>query len=129
MNENKHRVTVVVDPEFGTRLHDLLIEEAVWIVDSSTNAPVIHAIWHDRKSKTSTEVTCFKFDSHASPEDWLIAELSTIELHHGEYSHDPPWSVLNAVGVPWSDRIASELAEFGFTQHVDTPLGFEAQKE
>jgi hypothetical protein len=127
MNENKHRVTVVVDPEFGTRLRDLLTEEAVWVVDSSTNAPVIHAIWHEQKTTTSTEVTSFKFDTDASPEDWLIYELSTIELHHGEYSHDPPWSVLNVVGVPWSDRIAGELAELGFTQHVDTPLGFEAR--
>jgi hypothetical protein len=129
MNTIEHRVTVIVDLEFVIRLRDLLAEEAIWIVNSSTNAPVIQTIWKEHSTTTRAELTSFKFDPKGTPEDWLVSELATIELHHGEYSHDPAWSILNAVGVSWSDRIARELAELGFSEHVNTALGFEARRK
>lgn len=127
--ETPYRVTVVVDPEFGTRLRDLPVGESAWVVDSAANHPVIVSLWQNLKTGVANGITSFQCDSNATPEDWLISELGTIDLHHGEYSHNPPWSVLNVVGVPWSDRIARELAECGFTHHTDTELGFEARKQ
>jgi hypothetical protein len=129
MKREEHCVTVVVDPEFGIRLRELLTEEAIWIVDSLTNAPVAQTIWKEKEAGAETELTVFKVDPNGTPEDWLISELATIDLHHGEYSHDPAWSILNVMGVSWSDRIARELADLGFFRYRELPLGFEARKQ
>jgi len=129
MNKTEHCVTVVVDPEFGTRLREFSAEEAIWIVDSPTNTPFVQTIWGDKEAGAETELTVFKVDPNRTPEDWLISELTTIDLHHGEYSHDPAWSVLNVIGVSWSDRIARELADLQFFRCRDFPLGFEARKQ
>jgi hypothetical protein len=129
MNNKPYRVTVVVDPGFGAQLLDLPSGEPAWVVDSAENHPPIEAIWRERKAGHLEGITAFKFNASASREDWLVSELDAIELHRGEFSHTPPWSVLNVVGVPWSDRIMQELAGFGFTEHVDTPYGFEAKRK
>ena len=59
-----------------------------------------------------TGYTTFKVDPQGHPEDWLVSELETIDLHHGEMSHDPPYSVLNVIGVSWSLRIQEALGKF-----------------
>ena len=72
--------------------------------------------------------TIFKVDGDGRPEDWLLDHLRTIDLHRGEYSHDPPWSVINVIGTPWSDNIRSALSQLGFAEHEDTAGGFIAKK-
>jgi len=129
MMEKPYRVTVVVDPQFGTRLRDLPAGEPAWVVDSGENHRVIASLRQSLKTGVADGITSFKCDSDATPEDWLISKLGTIDLHHGEDSHNPPWSVLNVVGVSWSDRLARELAQLGFKHHADTELGFEARKQ
>ena len=74
-------------------------------------------------------LSSFKVDRTAQPQDWLISELETIELHHGEFSHDPPWSRINVIGTKWTERIHKELERLWFKSHLDTPDGFEAAKE
>jgi hypothetical protein len=54
--------------------------------------------------------------------------LAEIDVHHGEYSHDPAWSRINVIGANWTERIQKELERFGFTAHLDTREGFEATK-
>jgi len=100
------------------------------VVDSQDNQPVIRALWDERKTTDYFVcITSFKFDSETTPEDWLISELATIDLHHGEFSHDPPYSILNVIGVKCSDRIQMELDELGFNQYKPTPEGFIAIRE
>jgi hypothetical protein len=48
------------------------------------------------------------------PDEEVIRMLDTIEEHHGEYSADPPYSILEFIGCPDSERLRSALAEFGF---------------
>jgi hypothetical protein len=130
MNEKPYRIHVIVDASSGERIRDLPIEEPRWVVESADNLPIVQALWRERKTTNHLEgITSFKVDSKATPEDWLVSELSSIELHHGEFSHNPPWSVLNVIGVRWSERISSELGQFGFTEHVDTAIGFEAKRK
>lgn len=76
-----------------------------------------------------TGITSFKFNPHGTPEDWLVSHLSIIDLHHGELSHDPPYSILNVIGVEWSYRIQEELGQFGFDRHETTAEGFVATRE
>ena len=71
-------------------------------------------------------ITTFKFPEGSSPEDILINELDKIDLHHGIYSADPSYTVIEAIGADISDKIKSSFAEFGFDQLVPTPQGFQA---
>ncbi len=76
-----------------------------------------------------TGITSFKYNSETAPDDWLIGILSPVDLHHGEYSHDPPYSILNVIGVEWSEKIQEELSRFGFDKHEETRRGFVARRK
>ena len=125
-----YRVHVVVDPHYGERIRDLPVGEPAWVVDSIDNKPIIRTIWQQRKTTEKIEgITSFVVDGNATPEDWLISELYTIDLHHGELSHNPAYSVLNVVGIGQSDRLRKALAEIGLTEIKNTADGFEARRK
>jgi hypothetical protein len=130
MKVRPYSVHVIVDPEFGVRLREIRMGEPVWIADTDINRAACETIRRERKPQSHVVgLTSFKVDKALGPEDWLISELETIELHHGEYSHDPPWSRINVIGAKWTARIQRELEQFGFKAYVDTHEGFEATKE
>lgn len=123
--DKTYQVHVVIDPNYGDAIRDLPIGEPAWIVDSPDNHPVIVSIMHEcTSSDYLTGISSFKYDTQTQPEDRLIGILSTVDVHHGEYSHDPPYSILNIIGVEWSQKIQKELSKFGFTDHEATPNGF-----
>ena len=120
----------VVDPHYGEQIRDLPAGEPVWTVDSPDNHPVIARIWKDCPDRDHlTGITSFKFNADTAPADWLISELSTIAWHHDEESHDPPYSILNVIGVEWSEKIQEELSRFGFDKHEETRRGFVARRK
>ena len=89
-----YRVFVVVDREYGERLSGIAPKEPVWIVDTPNNRAAAQKIWAaDMKRGHLEGVTTFKVGEDCSREDALINELSTIDLHHGAYSADPPYTV------------------------------------
>lgn len=125
-----YRVHVVVDPHYGERIRDLPAAEPTWIVDSPDNHPVFASMWKDRPEVDHlTGITSFKYNSETAPDDWLIGILSPVDLHHGEYSHDPPHTVLNVIGVEWSEKIQEELSRFGFDDHEETRQGFVTRRK
>jgi hypothetical protein len=129
MRGKPYTVHVVVDPLFGERLRELPVGEPVWIADTDVNRPAYETVGRERKPESHlVGLSSFKVDQASKPDDWLISELGTIDLHHGEYSHDPPWSRINVIGTKWTERIQKELERFGFTVHLDTRDGFEAAK-
>jgi hypothetical protein len=112
---------VVVDPAFGERLAPLPAGEPVWVIDTPINAPVAQRLWRERKNENHlTGITTFKPSADASPDQEVIRMLDTIEEHHGEYSADPPYSILEIIGCPDSERLRSALGEFGF--HVEASI-------
>jgi hypothetical protein len=130
MNEKPYRVYVVVDPHYGERLRHLPADEPIWIIDSEENHSVIQALWNERnQSRHLDGITSFKYDSKGTPEHWFVSELATIDLHHGEFSHNPPYSVLEVVGVAWSDKVESALKEYGFIKYERTIEGFITWRE
>jgi len=130
MNDKPYRVHVVVDPNFGESIHNLPIDEPGWVVDSQDNRLVIQSLWNEHKATNHHGgITLFKFDGDDTPEDWFVSELSTIDLHHGEFSHDPQYSVLNVIGITWSHRVQKELNKFGFKLQKLTQEGFIAMRK
>jgi hypothetical protein len=131
MNSEPCRVHIIIDPLYGERLVKLPANEPVWVIDTEVNRPVIARLWAERKvSKHTDGITSFKASEEKSPEDILVENLSTIDLHHGEYSHDPPYSVLNVIGVTCClETVREALNEYGFTKFEPTTEGFTAWKE
>jgi len=58
-----------------------------------------------------------------------MTELATIDLHHGEFSHDPPYIALEVIGATWSNKIEKALEEYGFIKNKRTAEGFTTWRE
>lgn len=109
-----HRVIVIVDPKFGERLAHLPDGVPIWIVKSADNIPVAHRLWKDRPDASYlTGITTFG-DAVDSPEENLISNLATIDLHHGVWSAQSPFSEIEVFGTQLTDRIKIALLEYEF---------------
>ncbi len=127
MPSNPYCVFVVVGREYGARVAELTLKGPVWIVDTLANHTAVQKLWSEYPGRSHLEgVTTFKSADGCSPEDCLLSILDTIDLHHGVYSADPPYTVLEIVGTPVSDRVRAELSEFGFNEFHGTNEGFRA---
>jgi len=122
-----YRVFVVVDREYGERLGELAQTGPVWIVDTPANRTVAQQIWAANPNRSHLDgVTTFKFGEASSSEDILINELDTIDLHHGTYSANPPYTVLEVIGTGISAKLKAEVSQFGFDEFQETLQGFRA---
>jgi hypothetical protein len=123
-----YKVYIVVDREFGDKLAE--IEGApVWIVDTPINKAVVRRLWSEHPQQNQlTGITTFDDFESSSPEDILLGQLDTIDLHHGVYSANPPYNVIEVVGTPLTDRVKSELSEYGFNEFFASPAGFTAKR-
>jgi hypothetical protein len=122
-----YRVFVVVDREYGERLAEIAQKGPVWVVDTPANSAVAQRLWSSTLSHSHLNgVTTFKTRGDSSPEDTLIRELETIDLHHGVYSANPPYTILEVIGTEITERVKTELSEFGFDHFEPTLEGFRA---
>jgi hypothetical protein len=120
-------VFVVVDGEFGSRLSELVQGGPVWIIDSPANRTAAQKIWTEHPEYSELDgVTVFRPVEGYSREDALIYELGTIDLHHGAHAANPPYTVIEVLGTPVSERIKTELSQFGFNEFRGTAAGFRA---
>src|SRR3954463_12317750 len=91
-------VHIVVDPAFGERLATVPVGEPVWIIESALNTPVAHRLWAERPKDYRDGITTSVADADSVPESELIRILDTVDEHHGEYSAEPPYSLLDVIG-------------------------------
>lgn len=123
-----YRVLVVVDREYGQRLTALTQEGPVWVVDTPANSAVAQQIWDAEPKRSHLQgITISKFPKMAHPqEDILVNEFDTIDLHHGPFSANPPYTELDVIGTAITPRVRTELGQFGFDDFQETPHGFRA---
>jgi hypothetical protein len=120
-------VFVVLDREYCDSLLELAQAGPVWIVDTPSNRATAHKVWAVDPSRSHLYgITMFKTGDDSSPEDILINELDTIDVHHGTYSADPPYRVIEVIGAVLSERLRTELSQFGFDDFQATTEGFRA---
>jgi hypothetical protein len=130
MNEQPDRVYRVIDSDFGERLTSLPIGVPVWIVDPSANTAVTFRLWKERPRKNLlTGITTFKISTNDSAETALIGELGTIHLPHGIYSAKPPYTRIQVIGTPPSEKVTRAFAGYGFGEFSSTPEGFQATRK
>ena len=126
--KSPYRVHLVVDPEFGERLSTLPADEPVWVVASPLNESAARQLWQQRPTKSHLDGVSV-FDSYdGDREEAVLGTLDTIDLHHGEHSATPPYSLLEVIGCPASESIRAALAELGFSVVAATTEGFSAQR-
>lgn len=123
------RVNVVLDRTYGKKLARLLTSGPMWVVDSEQNRTAAESLWKENQEATHSDgITFFSSTNATNTSDMFLWQLDSIDLHHGEYSADPPYSVLYVVGAECSEQIRRELSDFGFNELKDTDEGFEARK-
>ena len=126
-----YRVAIVVDRHFGPRLAELAKRLHVWVCDSPGNRPAVEAIWRDRgegKYNIDSGVTILDCAPDEAVEDALANIIGTVDEHHGQYSHDPPWSVIEVIGCGPSPRVRTAFAEYGAEVTDLKPDRFEARR-
>jgi hypothetical protein len=122
-----YTVCIVVDRNFGEKLAEPPRGVPVWIVDTACNKTVARRLWKERPDEGHlTGITTFNDMESSSPEQLLIAELDTIDLHHGAYSADPPYGVLEVFGTRLTEHAKHALRAYGFAEFHEESTGFTA---
>ncbi|MEA2779198.1 MAG: hypothetical protein QOK29_742 [Rhodospirillaceae bacterium] len=96
---------------------------------SPVNGSVVHALWASAPSPSHlTGITGFGYDPGIAAEERLLAELDNIDLHHGPYSTNSPYTVLEVIGAQLIPAIQDALSELGFSAFKQSPGGFVATR-
>jgi hypothetical protein len=129
----RYVVAIVVDPEFGDRVTELLERMPVWMADTETNRAIAGRVRSARtQSGQSIEhtaiggVTTFTVDAGTPRESWCLGILGTVAGHHDRYSHSPGYSALEVYGVVPTPRLRAALAEYKLTGITLLSDGFRA---
>lgn len=125
VNQEPYSVSIVLDRNYGQLLHELIESGPVWIVESSANRESSQQFWRDSPTRNHLDgVTLFKAAETSSPEEMLAGWMDAIELHHGVYSADPPYTVIRVVGTTVTPHLRKVLGTFGFDFFMPTDEGF-----
>lgn len=126
----EHRVALVVDRTFGDRLLVLASRMHVWACGSLANRRAAES-FRAKSPEPSVDhgITVFTDDEHDRPEQRVIRTLFEVDLHHGEASHDPPWTTLEVFGADAAPDVEQALRGHGVTRIERTDSGFIAMRE
>ena len=121
-------MAIVVDPHYAEGIIELARECHVWVVRSDSNDPVVAALREDGTALSLDEGVS-TFNPGETPEASFLSILDVVEEHHGEYSHDPPLSVIELIGSEPSAVVRDELDSYGFRDVESSPTGFVARRD
>ena len=129
MMKSPYKVYLIVDRQFGEKLALLPSGNPVWIVDTPINKTVVQRLWDENQTKEHlVGITTFIDATAASPEDLFLNELNVVDLHRGQYSADPPYTALEGIGTPLTEKIKFALSDLGFNEFTFLPAGFSASR-
>jgi hypothetical protein len=127
MSNLPYTISVVLNREYGAGLRELLDNGPVWAIDSPANREVAQAFWTEFPSRDHLDgLTIFKARDDSPSEQTLIAQLDTIDMHHGIYSADPPYTVICVIGAALTATIRAAVSAYGFDSFIVTNDGFRA---
>ena len=125
----EYRVALVVDPCFGVGLEELARGMHVWAVRSADNERVVRRIWENDDGARPLETGVTLFDSpDETPEEACKGIIETVELHHGEYSHNPAVTAIEVFGVQPTRSIREEFAAHRFDEVTASGDSFVASR-
>lgn len=118
-----YTLAIVLDPDFGVRLRDVAGHFDLWIVTSQVNRTVVEDLWKEvADSPECHDVSIWTNEfTGMTVEQWRVI-LEDIEDHHGQYSHDPPVTILEVYGATPADY-------YGYDKIEPTSDGFRATRK
>jgi hypothetical protein len=120
-----YSVAIVVDRHFGDHLLELAERVHVWVCASQDNRRLAEKYWQAAPGASLERgITTFNVTDSQPPEEMFIDILGAVDLHHGEYSHTPPWDTLEVYGTSATSAVRRALAEFGVSEFVGISEGF-----
>lgn len=131
MSSQAYRVGLVVDRRFGDRILKLFRHFHLWVVRSPINSPAIAKAWAasgPSDDQLEQGVTSFLAGETETPHQMCERIAETIDEHHGEFAHDPPWSEIEVFGAFLTERLREVFRELGATSFVPTEHGFVARR-
>lgn len=129
--ESAHQVAIVVRGDLAPELEALVRHRHVWAVRTPETEEVARRVWSGPETQQADPLAAglTLFNGNATAEMSLLSILDTVELHHGQYSHDPPLSIIEVLGTDVTDAIREALAALEFTQIHPSHEGFTALRE
>jgi len=129
VNTPPYSVAVIVDPQAGDKIRAIAEQFDIWVVPSPANSPVASQLQRKRVGvRPSTQVSIWSHPFDPQTESDWCAVIDDVELHHGEYSHDPPVSTIEIFGAKMSAAAQKAFRLYGFDLFQDTESGFRASK-
>src|SRR5688500_13243256 len=114
---SEYLVVIVLDPQHGDRIVDLGSRNDIWITPSETNREAADRLWKLLGSRPDKPlVSMWSAARDGDTESEWMGILEDVELHHGEYSHDPPVSALHVIGLALEAHVLAGLEAFGYTR-------------
>ena len=127
MSTAPYAVSIVLNRSYGPRLGELSKGRPIWVVDSPGNRHCAQQLWSEFPTRNHLDgITLFGSPEGRSPEQTLIDIMDTIDLHHGIYSADPPYTVIRVIGATPTSEVRQVLASYGFDSFTPTDDGFDA---
>jgi hypothetical protein len=123
-------VAVVVDGDLAPELENLARTCPVWSVRTPETKAVARRLWDAAlpRAPGAPEAGLTLFDPDGTPEESLLSILNTVELHHGEYSQNPPVNVIEVFGTNATAASEEALAALGFAEVHRSAHGFTAHR-
>jgi hypothetical protein len=124
-----HKVGLVVDRNFATRIDDIARLFHVWIVSSPNNTPAIDRFCEAERGEPAADplgsgITTFEASELESAAEMCARIAEDIDEHHNELAHDPPWSEIEVYGVALDVRLRGLFTELGAMECERTDHGF-----
>ena len=118
---------IVLDADFGARLHELAALMPVWVVDTPGNRSSIESEWtRRRRDGAERELSVFRMIDGLSPAEHIVALLRTIESAHGAAVQDPPFATLLVYGASLDEPTVAALRALGAEASPAKEDGFRA---
>ena len=93
-------IAIVLDADFGARLHELAARMPVWIVDTPGNRAAIEREWtRRRRDGAERELSVFRMIDGLSPAEHVAALVRTIDRQHGPSAQSPAFTTLVVIGT------------------------------
>ncbi|MCL2644230.1 MAG: hypothetical protein FWD51_02095 [Betaproteobacteria bacterium] len=122
------QVALVLQPDFGERLIQLVELMPVWIIESSQNRVAVEKIRNTKLLRSAIPITTFQAKEGELLKTVCERIVLSLEDHYNEYSQIPSYNELKVIGISLTDVSLKPFLKLNFDEFLVTETGFIARK-